>query len=167
MAPNKPRTPAGVPGVQRSASTRSGGSCHRLIAETPPAFSGKAFSGSNNMLSYLKLALKVLGRRKVFTFISLFGVTMTLVVLVIASAVLDDIFEPRNPESRFDRVLGITRVSMIGPENSKTMNPGFGLVHDYIYTLPSIEAASAYSEPRRPRRSTFCAASIRRSSFRT
>jgi putative ABC transport system permease protein len=99
------------------------------------------------MISYLKLALKVLGRRKVFTFISLFGVTMTLVVLVIASAVLDDIFEPRNPESRFDRVLGITRVSMIGPENSRTMNPGFGLIHDYIYTLPGVEAASAYSEP--------------------
>ena len=99
------------------------------------------------MASYFKLALKVLGRRKVFTFISLFGITVTLVVLVIATAVLDDVFEARQPESRFDRVLGISRVSMFGPNNSMNMNPGFGLVHDYLYNLPGVEAVSAYSEP--------------------
>ena len=99
------------------------------------------------MISYVKLALKVLGRRKVFTFISLFGITMTLVVLVVATAVLDDAFEPHAPQSRFDRVLGITRVSMIGPHDSASMNPGFALIRDYVYNLPGIEAASAYSEP--------------------
>jgi putative ABC transport system permease protein len=99
------------------------------------------------MTSYIKLALKVLGRRKVFTFISLFGITMTLIVLVVATAVLDDAFEPHEPQSRFDRVLGISRVSMTGPHDSQSMNPGFALVRDYIYNLPGIEAASAYSEP--------------------
>jgi len=98
------------------------------------------------MKSYLKLAFKVLGRRKVFTFISLFGITMTLVVLVVATSILDDAFEPRKPESRFDRALIISRVAMIGPNTAETMNPGFGLIHDYIYTLPGIEAASAFSE---------------------
>src|SRR5262245_23919490 len=99
------------------------------------------------MASYLKLALKVLGRRKVFTFISLFGITMTLVVLVIATALLDDVFQPRGPEARFDRVLAISRVSMTGPHDSQTMNPGFALIRDYVYNLPDIEAAAAYSEP--------------------
>jgi len=98
------------------------------------------------MKSYLKLAFKVLGRRKVFTLISLFGITMTLVVLVVATSVLDDAFAPRKPESRFDRALIISRVAMIGPNTTETMNPGFGLIHDYIYTLPGIEAASAFSE---------------------
>jgi len=98
------------------------------------------------MKSYLKLAFKVLGRRKVFTFISLFGITMTLVVLVVATSIIDDTFEPRKPESRFDRVLTLSTVAMIGPSTTETMNPGFGLIHDYIYTLPGIEAASAFSE---------------------
>src|SRR5436190_19290195 len=99
------------------------------------------------MNSYIKLSLKVLGRRKFFPFISLFGITMTLIVLVVATAVLDDAFEPHAPQSRFDRVLGISRVSMIGPHDSESMNPGFALVRDYVYNLPGIEAASAYSEP--------------------
>lgn len=99
------------------------------------------------MQSYVKLALKVLGRRKVFTLISLFGIAMTLAVLVVATAILDDVFEPRAPQSRFDRVLAITMVSMIGPHSTETMNPGYRLIHDYIYTLPGIEAATAFSEP--------------------
>lgn len=98
------------------------------------------------MKSYLKLAFKVFARRKVFTLISLFGITITLVVLVVATSVLDDAFEPRKPESRFDRALIISSVAMIGPDTTETMNPGFGFIHDYIYTLPGIEAASAYSE---------------------
>jgi putative ABC transport system permease protein len=98
------------------------------------------------MRSYLKLAFKVLGRRKVFTFISLFGITMTLVVLVVATSIIDDTFAPRKPESRFDRVLTVSTVAMIGPNNTMTMNPGFGFVHDYVYTMPGIEAASAFSE---------------------
>src|SRR4029079_7645948 len=57
------------------------------------------------MKTYLKLAIKVLARRKFFTFISLFGISMTLVVLMIATAVLDNVFAAHAPESRFDRVL--------------------------------------------------------------
>jgi len=98
------------------------------------------------MKSYIKLALKVLGRRKFFTFISIFGITLTLVVLVVVSAILDNIFEPRKPESRFDRVLRCDRLQLRGPHETMTMNPGYGFIHDHILNLPDIEAASAYSE---------------------
>ena len=47
--------------------------------------------------SYLKLAWKVLWRRKFFTAISLFGICLTLVVLMVATAVLDHIFAPLAP----------------------------------------------------------------------
>jgi putative ABC transport system permease protein len=97
------------------------------------------------MTSYLKLALKVLTRRKFFTFISLFGISLTLVVLVIATAMLDDVFEPHAPQSRFDRVLVVTRVAKIGPQNSETTNPGYGLIHDFVLNLPGIERASAFT----------------------
>lgn len=98
------------------------------------------------MKSYFKLAFKVLGRRKFFTFISIFGITMTLVVLVVAAAMLDNLFAPRKPESRFDRVLITNRVQERGEGDTETMNPGYGFVHDYILNLPGVEAASAYSE---------------------
>jgi len=98
------------------------------------------------MKSYLKLAFKVLGRRKFFTFISLFGITLTLVVLVVASAVLENMFSPAKPESRFDRVLMIDRVQKSGPIGTETTNPGFGFIHDHVYTLPDVEAVAAYSE---------------------
>ena len=98
------------------------------------------------MRSYFKLAFKVLGRRKFFTFISLFGITLTLVVLLVATAIIDNMFAPRKPESRFDRVLCLYRVTLRGPENTESMNPGFGLIHDWVYTLPGIEAAGAFSE---------------------
>jgi len=98
------------------------------------------------MTSYLKLAFKVLGRRKFFTFISIFGITLTLVVLVVVSAILDNVFEPRKPESRFDRVLRIDRLQKKGPHATETTNPGYGFVHDYVLNMPGIEAASAYSE---------------------
>jgi putative ABC transport system permease protein len=98
------------------------------------------------MRSYFKLALKVLGRRKFFTFISIFGITVTLVVLVVVSAILDNVFEPRKPESRFDRVLRCDRLQQRGPHDVMTMNPGYGFIHDYILNLTGIEAASAYSE---------------------
>src|SRR5215470_17862699 len=99
------------------------------------------------MKNNLKLAFKVLGRRKFFTFISLFGITLTLVVLVVAAAILDNMFAPRKPESRFDRVLCLYHVQERGPHDTMSMNPGFGLIHDWVYTLPNIEAASAFSEP--------------------
>jgi putative ABC transport system permease protein len=54
---------------------------------------------------YIVLATKVLLRRKFFTFISLFGISFTLLVLTIATAMLDHAFGPAAPETRQDRTL--------------------------------------------------------------
>jgi putative ABC transport system permease protein len=97
------------------------------------------------MRSYLTLALKVLQRRKFFTFISLVGISLTLVVLVVATAMMDDLFGAHAPQSRFDRVLVISRVAKYGPEVTMTMDPGYGFLHDYVLNLPGIERASAYT----------------------
>ena len=48
--------------------------------------------------NYFKIALKVLARRKFFTFISLFAISFTLLVLLVATALLDNVFAPRAPE---------------------------------------------------------------------
>jgi putative ABC transport system permease protein len=99
------------------------------------------------MRNTLKIALKVLGRRKFFTFISLFGISLTLVVLMVATAMLDNIFAPRAPESRFDRVLYVVKVVEKGSNATMMEEPGYGFVQQFVKTLPGIERAGTFSNP--------------------
>lgn len=99
------------------------------------------------MRNYVKVALKVLTRRKFFTFISLFGITMTLVVLVVATAILDDAFAAKGPEHRLDRSLVLYRVWQYGPHSTESSNPGYGFLSKYVLNLPGIERATAFTNP--------------------
>jgi putative ABC transport system permease protein len=89
--------------------------------------------------------VKVLRRRKFFTFISLFGISMTLLVLVIGAAVFDNVFAPRTPESRFDRVVTLNMVGWYGPQDSRTASPGYGFIERYVRPLQGIERMAVYS----------------------
>lgn len=99
--------------------------------------------------NYLKMALKVLARRKFFTFISLFGISLTLVVLLVATAMLDHIFAPQAPETRADRTLGIYQVALQGENVSYGGNPGYGLLDRIVQGLqkevPAIEKVSIFT----------------------
>ncbi|MEO8380702.1 MAG: ABC transporter permease [Acidobacteriota bacterium] len=98
------------------------------------------------LTNYIKLALKVLGRRKFFTFISLFGISLTLVVLMVWTAILDNLFAARKPESRFDRVLTVSTVGIYGPHGGMTSNPGYRFVDKYVRGLKDAEAVSVFSQ---------------------
>jgi len=95
--------------------------------------------------NYIKLALKVLGRRKFFTFISLFGISLTLVVLMVAVAIMDNLFAPRQPESRFDRVLAVHVMGLYGPQGGMTSFPGYAFVKKYMFDLPNVENQSVFT----------------------
>ncbi|HEU4889689.1 MAG TPA: ABC transporter permease [Thermoanaerobaculia bacterium] len=97
------------------------------------------------LTNYLKIALKVLGRRKFFTFISLFGITLTLVVLTVAAALLDNAFAAHKPESRFDRVLGTYVVGIYGESWGTTSSPGYRFVDKYVRGLSKAEATSIFT----------------------
>ena len=84
----------------------------------------------------LKLALKVLARRKVFTAISLVGIAMTLAVLMVATAVLDNVLASRAPQSRLDRLLLVDFVVQKGPQSTWHANPGRGFLNATIRNLP-------------------------------
>ncbi|HET8796461.1 MAG TPA: ABC transporter permease, partial [Thermoanaerobaculia bacterium] len=94
---------------------------------------------------YIKTALKVLARRKFFTFVSLFGITLTLVVLVIATAILDNAFSPRAPESRFDRALVVYTIGIYGPNGGMTGGPGYKFVDRYVRGLEGAEEVTVFS----------------------
>jgi len=97
--------------------------------------------------SYLNLALKVLLRRKFFTFISLFGITFTLLVLTVATAMLDATFAPMAPETRQDRTLGIYMADMRGKHSGRRGDAGYLLIDKYARNLPNVERVSLVSYP--------------------
>ncbi|RZK26674.1 MAG: ABC transporter permease, partial [Hymenobacter sp.] len=68
------------------------------------------------LLSYLKIAWKVLLRRKFFTAISLFGISFTLMILLVVYALFDYTLGPHQPELRADRLLFATRMEYSYPD---------------------------------------------------
>jgi len=92
--------------------------------------------------NYLKLAIKVLMRRKFYTAINLFGIAFTLLVLCLAAAMMDNTLAPGPPETRLDRILGIEYAKMSGPNGSWMSNPGYGLLDSYARDLPGAESFS-------------------------
>jgi putative ABC transport system permease protein len=98
--------------------------------------------------SYLKLAWKVLWRRTFFTAISLAGICLTLVVLMVATAVLDHIFAPMAPEVRQDRTLLVMRARMTGERMTSSSMPGYLLLDRYARGLPGVERLAIFSMPR-------------------
>jgi putative ABC transport system permease protein len=62
--------------------------------------------------NYFKIAIAVLRRRKFFTFISLFGISFTLTILMVASAFLDKAISADYPDMKRDRSLYLTAVEL-------------------------------------------------------
>lgn len=60
--------------------------------------------------NYFKIAIAVLKRRKFFTFISLFGISFTLTILIVLTAFVDSAISPNYPELNRDRSLYIISI---------------------------------------------------------
>ncbi|GGG42283.1 ABC transporter permease [Hymenobacter glacieicola] len=88
------------------------------------------------LLSYLKIAWKVLLRRKFFTFISLFGISFTLMVLLVVVALFDHAVGPHAPETRLDRMLFVNFLH-IKYKNGGNQNspPSYYLLNRYVRQL--------------------------------
>jgi putative ABC transport system permease protein len=99
--------------------------------------------------NYIKMALKVLVRRKFFTAISLFGVGFTLMVLLVASAMLDHMLAPVAPEVNMDRTLMVSQMKMLGgTEERQSMwsgDPGYKFLDRYCRDIPGVEKFSISS----------------------
>jgi putative ABC transport system permease protein len=91
--------------------------------------------------NYLKMAVKVLLRRKFFTFISLFGIAFTLIVLMVVVALFDHSFAPFPPEVNQERTLFCFRLNGRGPQ-ALNSGPGFGLLDRFARNMPNVEVTS-------------------------
>src|SRR5262249_62227258 len=91
--------------------------------------------------NYLKIAFKVFLRRKFFTFISLFAVSFTLVVLMVAVAFLDHIFGKQSPENKQERTLGVYFLTKKCPSGHCIWNGtgGYRFFDRYTRNLPRVD----------------------------
>jgi putative ABC transport system permease protein len=98
--------------------------------------------------NYLKIAIKVLFRRKFFTFISLFGISFTLVVLMVVAAFFDHLFGPLPPETRADRMAHMywAAASKDGEVKQLTF-PGYKLLDRFGRGMTNVERFSIHSYP--------------------
>lgn len=99
-------------------------------------------------MHYTKLALKVLWRRKVFTVISLFGISFTLVVLMVVSAMIDHLLAPSPPETHLGRTLHASYISLEGDKYRSNGGVGYGLLDHYMRDLPGVERMAIVSSPK-------------------
>ena len=97
--------------------------------------------------NYIKIAYKVFMRRKFFTFISLFAISFTLIVLMVATAYFDQAFGAMAPESRLERTLGVYRMQMSGENGRRNGSVGYGFLDRYCRNLPNVEKTSFFTTP--------------------
>lgn len=97
--------------------------------------------------NYFKIAWKVLGRNKFFTFVSLFGISFTLAVLIIVTAFLNQTLGASYPETNSDKCLYINRVVMDHTHEGNMWISGasFHLLHDYVEKMKMPETVAMAS----------------------
>ena len=98
--------------------------------------------------NYFKIAIKVLLRRKFFTFISLFGISFTLVVLIVLSAMYENIISLSPPESNADRCLYLNRLRLThtdSPNRGWSSSPGYRTLDTHARNLPGVEKMSIHA----------------------
>lgn len=95
--------------------------------------------------NYFKIAWKVLLRRKFFTFISLFGISFTLMVLMTVTALLNHFLGAQMPEQKLDRILFVSNLWMEGNGSTSSNHPSYYLLNRYIKPLETPELISIYS----------------------
>jgi putative ABC transport system permease protein len=96
------------------------------------------------LASYLKLAIKVLLRRKIFTAISLLGICVTLTLLLLGAALVDHRLGAVGPEVRARRTLNIHSSARQFRDRVYGTGPGARVLERYFRRLPGAERTSFF-----------------------
>lgn len=99
--------------------------------------------------NYLLTAWKVFMRRKLFTAINLACIVLTLVVLMVITALLEATFWPSGVEGRSDRFLQIYGMRSTSADHSmiRTSQLGYKTIDKYLKPMPGVERVSAFTTP--------------------
>jgi putative ABC transport system permease protein len=94
--------------------------------------------------NYFKIAIAVLKRRKFFTFISLFGISFTLTILIVLTAFVDNVLRSSYPEVNRDRCLYINLLQQKSSKHGFSSNnpASYYYLDHYVNTLKTPEAVA-------------------------
>src|SRR5206468_3678198 len=97
--------------------------------------------------NYLLTAYKVFMRRKLFTAINLGCIVLTLVVLMVITALLDTAFWPSGVEGKSERLLQVygIRNTDTGRHHTQTTLMGYKTVDKYLKPLGSLRGVERVS----------------------
>jgi len=100
--------------------------------------------------NYFKIAIAVLKRRKFFTFISLFGISFTLTILMVGTAFLDKVTSADYPDYKRDRSLYVGSMEL---QNSKEgwlnrSDVSLYFFDHYVSRLKNVEKMGISSYPK-------------------
>ena len=99
------------------------------------------------LANYIKIAWKVLLRHPFYTFITLFGISLTLTVLMVLASFVDHLLGAHYPEHKRSRTLYITSVLQTdSTRTSRSMGPAsFKFMSQYAKSLKTPEKVSLSS----------------------
>jgi putative ABC transport system permease protein len=99
------------------------------------------------LLNYIITAWKVFLRRKFFTFINLFGISLTLMVLMVISTIAESYFYPKGPEKNIDNIRVISRLVLTNEEHNQTNSGrlGYKFIKENLFRLQTPELISINS----------------------
>ena len=100
--------------------------------------------------NYIKIAWKVLLRHPFYTFITLFGISLTLTVLMVLTSFIDHLIGSHYPETKRNRTLYIETMSMTAPDGNSTTNGpmSYPFLTKFAKTLKTPERVTIYSDTR-------------------
>ena len=100
--------------------------------------------------NYLLTAYKVFLRRKLFTLINLLCIVLTLVVLMVVTALLQNTFYPTGVEGKSERFLQVMVIEARSPDGkSRHISPlGYKIIEQYLKPMQSAERVAAVTLPR-------------------
>ena len=87
--------------------------------------------------NYFKIAIAVLQRRKFFTFLSLFGISFTLTILLVMTAFIDKVVNDDHPDKKRDRSLYITHMELTGKESMNSSSLSYYFIDHYVAKMKS------------------------------
>ena len=97
--------------------------------------------------NYFKIAIAVLKRRKFFTFISLFGISFTLTILIVLTAFIDKVINDNYPDKKRDRSLYITSLEQRGKNSFNSGALSFYFLNHYAGSLKTPVKVAISSAP--------------------
>lgn len=91
--------------------------------------------------NYFKIAIAVLKRRKFFTFISLFGISFTLTILMVATAFMDKVISPDYPDYKRERSLYVATMEFKNTKEGwlNRSDVSYYFFDHYVSTLKTVE----------------------------